>query len=123
LQFAAHGFALRDHLGEFVAADGFAQGGLRAERDGVDEVLHFEDGFFGVPDDPEDDGVDVDGDGIAGQRRFGTHAGDADALIDHLAQRVDHGNHEEHPGLAQADIAAETEHGDLLPLPHHADRI
>ena len=122
LQFAAHGFAFGDHLGEFVAADGFAQGGLRAHGDGLDEVLDFEDGFLGVPDHPEDDGVDVDGDRVAGQRRFGGDAGDADTLVDVGAERFDDRNDVAHAGSAQADVAAEAQHGDLFPLADDFDR-
>ena len=60
-------FAFGDHLGELVAADGFAEGCLRAQGDGLNEVLDFEDGFFRAPDEPEDDGIDVDGNGVAGE--------------------------------------------------------
>ena len=52
------------------------------EGDGFNEVFDFEDGFFGVPDEPEDDGVDVYGNGVAGEGRFGADGRDADALID-----------------------------------------
>jgi len=44
-------------LGEFVAPDRFAQRCLRAHRNGLNEILDLEDGFFCVPDQPEDDGV------------------------------------------------------------------
>ena len=71
LQLVAQRLALGDHLRQLVAADGFAQGGLRAEGDGLDEILDLEDGFLGVPDQPEHDGIHVDRDGVAGQGGFG----------------------------------------------------
>src|SRR5208282_4596024 len=55
LQLAAESFALGDHLREFVAADRLAQRGLRAESNGLDKVLDFENGFLCVPDQPEND--------------------------------------------------------------------
>ena len=50
--------------------------------DGVDEVLDFENGFFGVPHHPEDDGIDVHRHRVASERGFRRDAGDADALVD-----------------------------------------
>src|SRR5438067_4363818 len=46
LQFAAQRLALGDHLREFMAADRFAQAGLRAEGDCLYEVLDFENAFL-----------------------------------------------------------------------------
>src|SRR5579872_6928054 len=116
LEFATESLALGDHLGEFVASDRLAQSGLGGESDGLDEDLDFEDRLLGIPDHPEDDGVDVDGDGVAGQGGFGRNAGDADSLVDVRAERFEYGNDVAHAGAAQADIAAETQDGDLLPL-------
>ena len=78
--------------------------------------------FLGVPHHPEDDGVDVDGNGVAGERGFGGDAGDADALVDIRAERFDDGNDVAQAGAAQADVAAEAQDGDLFPLPHDFDR-
>ncbi len=122
MQLAAHGFALGDHLGEFVAADGFAQGGLRAHVDGVDEVLNFKNGFLGVPDHPEDDGVDVHRDSVAGERGFGGDTGDANALIHIGAERLEDRDDVAHAGAAQSDIASQAEDCDLFPLLHDLDR-
>ena len=116
LQLVAECLALGDHLGELMAADGFAKGGLRAEGDSLGEVLDLEDGLFRVPDEPEDDGVDVDGHGVAGEGGFGADGCDTDALIDVAAQCLDHGNDEEEAGTPQSAVATEAQHGDLLPL-------
>ena len=98
LEFDADGLSFGDHLGEFVAADGF----------------DFENGLFGVPDDPKIDGVD--GDGVAGEGGFGFDVADADALIDGGADRVDDGDDPEHAGAAHALEATEAEDGDAFPL-------
>jgi hypothetical protein len=107
LQLAAEQFTLGDHLRQFVAADGFAQAGLSAERDGLHEVLDFENGLFGVPNEPEHDGIDVDGDGITGECRLGRDVGHADPLVDVAAQAVDDRNHVKDAWPAQSDEAAE----------------
>ena len=104
LEFDADGLSFGDHLGEFVAADGFA------------EVFDFENGLFGVPDDPEIDGVDGDGDGVAGEGGFGFDVADADALIDGGADRIDDADDPEHAGASHALEAAEAEDGDAFPL-------
>ena len=96
--------------------------GLRAHVDGLDKVLHFEDGFFGIPHQPEDDGVDIHGNRIAGQRGLRRDAGNAYALVHIRAERFDDGNDVAQPGAAQADIAPQTQHGDLLPLLDDLDR-
>jgi hypothetical protein len=122
LQLAAHHFALGNHLRQFVAADRFAQRGLRAHVDGVDEVLDFENGFLGVPYQPENDGVHVHGNGVAGESGLGGNAGYADALVDIRAERFDDRNNVAQAGTAQADVAAQAQHRDLFPLLHHFDR-
>ena len=122
LQFAAHHFALGDHLREFVAADRFAQGGLRAHGDGLDEVLDFENGFLGVPDQPEHDGVDIDGDGVAGERGFGGDVGHADALVHVGAEGFEDGDDVAQAGAAQADVSAQAQDRDFFPLADHFDR-
>ena len=118
----AHAFALGDHLRKFVAADGFTKSGLGAHVHRIGEVLDFENGFFGVPHQPEDNRVDVDRDGVSGERGFGGHGRDTNALIDKAAERVHDGHDEEDAGAAQAAVAAKTEDGDALPLLHNLDR-
>src|SRR5260370_18966648 len=85
LQFASEGLAFRDHLGELMATDGFAKRGLGTEAYCLGEVFDFKNGLFGIPDEPEDDGVDVHGDGVASEGRLGANGTDADALIDEAA--------------------------------------
>ena len=87
--------------------------------DGLGKVLHFEDGLLRVPHQPEDDGIDIDGHSVAGECRLGADRGDAHALIDVAAERLDDRNDEEEAGAAQAAIAAKAQHGDLLPLVDH----
>ena len=121
LQLLAEHFALRHHLVQFVPADGFAERGLRAHVDRAGVVLHFQDGLLGIPDHPEDDGVHVYGDGVAGERGFGADVGDADALVDIAADAVDDRDEVKDTGSAQTDVAAEAEDCDPLPLVGHAD--
>ena len=82
LELATEGLALGDHLSKLVTADGLAQGGLRAEGDGLEEVFDLEDGLLGVPHQPEDDGIDVDGNGVTGERGLCADGGNAHTLID-----------------------------------------
>src|SRR5258708_40123876 len=105
-----------------MAADGFTERRLCTHVHGVSKVLDFENGFFSVPNQPEDNCVDVDRDGVSRERRFGSDGRDTNALIDKAAQRVHHGHDEEDAGAAQAAVAAKTEDGDALPLLHNLDR-
>jgi len=104
-----------------MAADGFAQRGLRAHGDGLDEILNFQDRFFGVPDHPENDGIDIDRNGVAGERGFGGYAGGADALVHEAAEGIEDGEHMEPAGPAQAHVAAKAQNGHLFPLVRHLD--
>lgn len=122
MQLTAERFALRDHLREFVAPDGFPETGLRTGRDRLNEVLHFKDRFFRIPDHPENNGIDIHRHGVARQRRFGGHAGDADSLVHEPAERIHNRDHMEQTRSAQSGIAAEAQHGDLLPLIRDFDR-
>src|SRR5208337_4464529 len=101
--------------------DRLTQRGLRAHVDGIDEVLDFENAFLGVPHQPEDNGVDVDGNGVAGERGLSRDARDAHALVHVGAERFDDGNNVAQAGTAQADISAQAQHGDLFPLTHDFD--
>jgi hypothetical protein len=75
----------------------------------LNEVFDFENGFFGAPYQPEDNCIDVDGNGIAGQGRFCTDGRDAYALIDVAAHGFYDRDDEEEPRTAQAAISAEAE--------------
>ena len=119
LQLLTHGLALGDHLRQLVAADGFTQSGLGAHVHGVSEVLNFKDGFFGVPDEPEDNGIHIDGDGVARQGGFSGNRSDADTLIHETAKRIHHGHDEEETGATKTTVAPEAENRDPLPLLHH----
>ena len=81
LQFVAEGFTFGDHLCQFVAADGFTECGLRAEGDRLDKVLNFENGLLGVPDHPEDNGVDVHRDSVTGERGLSRDTCNTNALV------------------------------------------
>src|ERR1700722_9945739 len=105
-----------------MPADRFAQGGLGAKSNRVDEILDFENRFFGAPNHPENDGVDIDGNGVAGESRFGAYTCDADSLIDDLAERIHYRNHQEHSRLTHTDESSEAQHRDFFPLLHDADR-
>jgi hypothetical protein len=105
-----------------VAADGLTEGGLGGHGDRHLKVLDFQDGLFGVPDDPEVDGVDADGDGVLGEGGLCLDVADADALVDGGADGIDDGDDPEHAGPAHTLEAAETEEGDALPLIGDADR-
>ncbi len=85
------------------------------------KVLDLEDGFLRVPDHPEDDGVDVHRHRVAGERGLRGDAGHADPLIDVGAERLDDRDDVAESGPAKADVAAEPQHGDFLPLPHDLD--
>ena len=116
LQLAPHRLAVRNHLRQLVPSDRFAQRGLRAHRDGLHEILHFEDRFLRVPHQPEHDGVHIHRHRVARERGFGRHAGHAHPLIDVPAERIDNGNHVEQARPAQSDIASEPQQRHLLPL-------
>jgi len=92
-----------------------------AHGDGLDEVLDFENGFLGVPDQPEDDGVDVDRNRVAGEGRFRRDAGHAHALVHIGAQGFDDGHNVEDARAAESDVVAQAQNGDLLPLLHYLD--
>ncbi len=118
----AQRLALGDHLRQLVPADRFAQGRLGAQHDGLFEILHFEDALLGVPYQPEDNGVHIDRHGVARQGRFGFDIGDANALVDVAADRVDHRHNQEKPRAAEAAITSQAQYGGLLPLLGHLDR-
>ena len=99
--------ALGDHLRQFVAANRFAQRGLRAHVDGLDEVLHFKNAFLRIPYQPEHDGIDIHRDGVAGQRGFGRDVGHAHALIDIRAESFYDRHNVKQARPAQPDILAE----------------
>src|ERR1700722_9147268 len=106
-----------------MAANRFTERGVRAESDGLHEVFDFEDGFFRVPDEPEDDGVDVDGNSVAREGGFGVYRREADALIDVAAQAVNDGNDEEDARAPQSSVAAEAQHSNALPLVDDLDGV
>src|SRR5262249_17197948 len=100
---------LGDHLRQLMAADGFAERGLRGHADSVFKALHFQNGFFGVPDNPEENGVNTNWDGVPRKRRFGLHVADADTLIDCGADGIDNGDDPEQSWAAHSLETAETE--------------
>ena len=85
------------------------------------KLCDLEDGFLGVPHDPEHDRVHVHRHRVARQRGFGPHVGDPDALVHELAHRVHDRDDVEQARPAQSPVAAEPEHGHLLPLVRHLD--
>src|SRR5271170_4882933 len=87
--------AFRDHLRQLVAADRFTQRRLRAAADGVVKILDFEDALLGIPHDPEDDGIDIDGHGIARESGLGADIGDTHALIHHSTDSIENGYYDE----------------------------
>src|ERR1700743_446639 len=105
-----------------MAADGFAEGGLGAHVHRVDKILDFKNRFFRIPHQPEDNRVNADRNGIAGERGFGGHGRHADAVIDKTAKRIHHRHDQEDAWAAEATVAAETKDGDALPLLYNLDR-
>src|SRR5687768_10561709 len=115
-QLFSEAFALCDHGGELGAADGFTKSGLRRKRNSGEVVGHLEYGFLRIPHSPENDCVDVYRYGVARQRRFRGHIGDAHSLIDEMRDLVDDRNDEEKPRPAQSDELPEAQNDRLLPL-------
>ncbi len=102
----AQHLALGHHLVQLVPADRFAQRGLRAQRDGLREVLHFQNRLLRVPHHPEHDGVHVHRHGVARQRGFGRDVGHAHALVHVAAERSTIGMMMEDPRPAQPECTA-----------------
>src|SRR5208283_881937 len=68
LQLVAHHFAFGDHLRQLVATDRLSQRRLSTHVDGSNEVFHLEDRLLDVPNQPENDGVNVDWNSVTRQR-------------------------------------------------------
>ena len=122
LQLFAEHLALRDHLRQIVAADGFPQSRLRAHGDSLVEIHYLQNRLLGVPHQPEYDGVYVDRYGIARQCRLGFDISDANALVHVLADGIDHRDDKKDAWSAQADVAAQPQHSGFLPLFSYFDR-
>ena len=95
---------------------------VRAFLDGFAEVGHFEDAFLDIPNDPENDGVDVHRHGVARESGLGARIGNANALIDKAGHGVDYGDDEEEARSAKAFVLAEAEESGLFPLVRDLDR-
>ena len=121
MQLAAEGLAIGDHLREFMPADGFAKRCLRTEGDGIEIIFDFEDGLLCVPDEPEDDGIDVDRDSVAGERGLRRDAADAHALVYVGAQRLKDRNDEEDARPPQTNIVTYSKKRYFFPLPDDLD--
>ena len=74
---------------EVRGADHFAQGRLRHPVDGQAIVGDVERGALRVVHMPEDDGVDIDRHGVAGERLLGVELRGLDALVDDGGDGVD----------------------------------
>ena len=104
-----------------MPADRFEQRGLRTHLHGLAEILHFKNGFLGIPHQPENDRHYVDGHSVAREGGFRRDIGDADALVDIAADLFDQRHDEVEAGPSHASVAPEPEHGGALPLIRHFD--
>jgi hypothetical protein len=114
--------ALRDHLGKIVTADRLAQRGLRGEEDRVEIRLDLEHRLLGVPHQPENDRVHVDGYGVSREGGFGGHVGGPHALVHQVRDHVHHRDDPEQTRALEAAKLSEAQDHRFLPLVHHLDR-
>lgn len=66
--------------------------------------------------------IHIHGHRVAGERRFGRHAGDTNPPIDVPAERVDNGNYVKQTRTSQAGIAPQPQHRNPFPLVGDFDR-
>lgn len=97
-----------------------AEGGLGEGAGCVAVVRGFEDGFLGVDDAGIDDGVDIDGDVVAGDNFLfrDIHRGSANVNFEHF---VDVRDDDTEAGVQSARIAAEAEDDAAFVLVNDAD--
>lgn len=109
----------KDFVEVEVAGD-VAEGGLGESAGGVAVIGGFEDGFLGVDDASIDDGVNIDGDVVAGDDLLfrDVHRGGADVDLDHF---VDVRNDDAEAWVQGARIATEAEDNAAFVLVDDAD--
>ena len=106
-------------VGQHHAPDDVPQGRLRRPVHGSVVVLHFQSGFFRVPDNPEQDRVHIHRDRILGQRFLGGERADHDAVIDPRGDRVDDRDDPEQTRAAQTVELSQPQNDGFFPLRGH----
>ena len=71
---------------------------------------------------PENDGVDIDRHGVAGERLLGVEPGGLDALVDHRSDGIDDRNDKEQPRPFHARQLAEAQDHEAFPVVGHLER-
>ncbi len=103
-------------LGQLVCPDYVTQGGLCRKHDSQVEVLNFEDSFLGVPDHPETDCIDVDGNRVLCKGGFGAEIRRAYAHIDGADNAFDNRDDKERAGAFKSTEFAEPQDDGTFPL-------
>ena len=96
--------------------DDLAQGGLGGPGDRGAVVLDFEGGFFGIPHEPEEHGIDVNGDRIFCERLLGREGRDHDTVVDPVGNRIYDGDDPEHARTCQCAEFPEPQDDGFFPL-------
>ena len=103
-----------------MLANGIAQRRLCRTQDGLGIILYLKACFLGIPDHPKQNGVNVNGNRVSGQRLLGGKRGRCGALVDMGSNRVDERNAEIRPRTCNFAEFAETQDNNALPLGSHA---